>query len=224
MDYYIILTVIILIASAILFMLKNNAEHFIQISDIVLKSSEQTYDEKNNVDNSSVIVKSGNEDTYPLGTNDPKVITPTIPDRVILPDEAFKDPKYIRDPGVETAINNLNKNNEQEYQDVTKSYIDFKLPVDSKDKLSYKKINDFTKTELDDNYIATIHDQMIAKVNENISNEEFSRIMGKPIIQNDIKGLYKPVYTSYDKDYYSSMNETKFKYNAYNKLQLGSMI
>ena len=99
------------------------------------------------------------------------------------------------------------------------------LPIDSSDKLIYKTINDFTIKELNETELAKVYDQMTTKVDNTLSKDELDRITGKPIIQNSIKDLYKPLYTNYDKDYdLGNLDNVKYIYEGYSSLPFGSMI
>jgi hypothetical protein len=73
--------------------------------------------------------------------------------------------------------------------------------------------------------LAKVYDQMTTKVDNTLSKDELDRITGKPIIQNSIKDLYKPLYTNYDKDYdLGNLDNVKYIYEGYSSLPFGSMI
>ena len=225
MDRYLILILVILVICFLIYTLKPSSEKFTQVSDIVDRSTPLTYKQDNTPSNSDIIIMGSKNDNSPLGTNDPNVIPLPIPERIVLPNEVFKDNKYIRDQGVQDAINKQNNSYEQDYEAVYKSVLNFQIPEDSKDKLSYKHYNEFTKEQLDNSYLADIYDQMSAKVNENISKEELDRITGKEIVYDDIKILYNPVYISIDQNLDIAKNkiETESKFKGYYPVPFGSL-
>ena len=120
-----------------------------------------------------------------------------------------------------TAINNDN----EEYKEVAVAYNNFLLPIDSNDELSYKKYNDFSKEELDESTLQDLYTKMTSSVNKKISSDELERISGKPIIDNSLSGLYKPVYVSYDNDFnMNKVDNYNYKFQGFSNLPYGSLI
>jgi hypothetical protein len=200
-------------------------EHFIQVSDIATNSPYITYNQLNEKKNTGIIAKCSPTDNFPIGKNDLNIIDPIVNIKIAKPDEPFKDNQFIRDAPVNKAIVNLENKNNKEYMDVSNAVLNFQLPIDSSDKLIYKTINDFTIKELNETELAKVYDQMTTKVDNTLSKDELDRITGKPIIQNSIKDLYKPLYTNYDKDYdLGNLDNVKYIYEGYSLLPFGSMI
>lgn len=84
---------------------------------------------------------------------------------------------------------------------------------------------DIPKEKRDKMFLADIHDAMTGKVNENINKDELNRIMGKPIVYEDVKNMYNPVFVSIDPDQTGEMfKNIQYKFSGYNDLPFGSMI
>ncbi len=200
-------------------------EHFIPVSDIATNSPFFTFNKLSEKKNNGIIAKCNPTDNYPIGKNDLNIIDPVVPINIAKPDEPFKNNQFIRDTSVNKAIINLENKNDNEYKDVSNAVLNFQLPVDSNDKLIYKSIDDFNIKELNETELANVYDQMTAKVNNTLTKEEVDRITGKPITQVAISGLYKPIYTNYDKDYdLGNLDNVNYLYEGYNSLPFGSMI
>lgn len=213
---------LILFGIFILYTLINkNKEKFTVVSDIVAKTNYDSYTPDNNKANYDIIIKGGDKDNYPLGTNNLNIKEPVPPIIIPKPNEAFKDNQFIRDKGVTKAINDKIEQNDKDYKDVAQVYNNFKIPMDSHDLLTSKQIGDFSKEELDNSTLHDIFNDMTAKVNYNLSSEEVQRITGKPIIYEGVKDLYKPVYSSIENDEMIIFNNNS-KYTGYSSLPFGS--
>ncbi len=231
-------TILILIASVLIvgtlyLLLKDNKEHFIPYSDVninksnmLLNNTDNTYDKYSNETNSGIIAKNGIKDNYPLGTNDLNIEKPMIPNKILDPNAAYQDNKYIRDEGINDAINELEDKDDEEYKDVANAYNNFVLPLDSNNELSFKKYKDFTKDELDESTLHDLYNNMTASVSKKLSSDELERISGKPIIDAKLSGLYKPVYISYDNDFDmdNTIDNYEYKFEGYSHLPNGSLI
>ena len=97
--------------------------------------TDPTYDKYSNQTNSGIIAKQGIIDNYPLGTNDMNIKPPIIPDKILDPNAAYQENKYIRDQSVNNAINELKNEDEDDYKEVSNAYNNFLLPIDSNDEL-----------------------------------------------------------------------------------------
>ncbi len=213
---------LILFGIFILYTLINrNKENFISVSDIATKSDYLSYTPDNKQANYDIIIKGGEKDNYPLGTNNLNIKEPVPPVIVPKPDEAFKANQFIRDEGVTKAINNKIEQNDKDYQNVAQVYNNYRIPSDSKDSLISKQIGDFSKEELDNSTIHDIFNKMTATVDNNISSDEINRITGKPIEYEGVKDLYKPVYSSIENDEMILFNQDS-KYSGYSSLPFGS--
>jgi hypothetical protein len=231
-------TILILIAAVLIIgilylLLKDKKEKFSPFSDVninksnmIINNTDNTYDKNNNKLNSGIIVK-GEVDNYPLGTNDLNIETPMIPEKILDPNAAYQENKYIRADGVNRAINKLEKNDKEEYKEVASAYNNFILPVDSSNELSFKKFKDFTKEELDESTLQDVYKKMTTSNNKKLSADELERISGKPIIDNNLSGLYKPVYVSYDNDFDMNNKNIKnyeYKFDGFSNCPMGSLI
>ncbi len=232
-------TIIILIASVLIvgtlyLLLKDDKEHFIPYSDVninksnmLMNDTDLTYDKYSNETNSGIIAKQGKKDNYPLGKNDLNINPPMIPNKTLDPNAAYQENKYIRDEGVNNAINELETEDKEDYKDVSNAYNNFLLPIDSNNELSYKKYSDFTKEEMDETTLHDLYNKMSSSVNKKLSADELERISGKPIIQAKLSGLYKPVYISYDNDFDDYKNDKnnnyEYKFEGYSNLPTGSL-
>jgi hypothetical protein len=213
---------LILFGIFILYTLINrNKEHFISVSDIATNSDYSTYTSDSKKANNGIIVQGGNKDNYPLGTNDLNIKEPVPPVIIPKPDEPFKDNQFIRDEGVTQAIKNKIEQNDKDYKNVSQVYNNFRIPSDSKDSLTYKQIDDFSKEELNNLTIHDIFNKMTATVDNKINSDEINRITGKPIIYEGVKDLYKPVYSSIENDEMIIFNDNS-KYAGYSSLPFGS--
>ncbi len=210
----------------IIYMFNKTTEPFIPVSDMVSNKPFNTYNKDGSLYNGGIILKNNSNDSFKQMFNEPNVVEPTVPIRIAKPDEAFKDNVFVRDEGVKEAIINKEENNNNEYMDVANAILNFKQPVVSSDKLSYKKFDEFSKKELDETALANIYDQMSAKVSEKISNEEAKRIGGRPVEIKSISGLYNPVYTNIDGEEIDITNPVniKYKFEGFSSLPLGSLI
>lgn len=209
----------------IIYQFNKTEEHFIPVSDMVSNKSFNTYNKDNIIDNAGIIFKNNSNDSFKQMLNEPNVIDPIVPIRIAQPDEAFKDNVFVRDEGVSEAIINKEETNNNEYMDVANAVLNFKQPVVSADKLSYKQMNDFSKKELDEIQIANLYDQMSAKVTEKISNDEAKRIGGTPVETKSLNGLYNPIYKNIDGEYIDINNNfnTQYKFQGFTSLPAGSL-
>lgn len=229
-----ILIAAVLIIGALILLLKEKKEHFHPYSDVninksnmILNNTDNTYNKNNNKMNSGIIVKDSEIDNYPLGTNDLNIEPPMIPNKILDPNAAYQENKYIRDNGVNRAINNLEKTDKEDYKEVASAYNNFILPVDSSNELSFKKFKDFTKEELDESTLQDVYKKMTTSNNKKLSADELERISGKPIIDNNLSGLYKPVYVSYDNDFDMNNKNIKnyeYKFDGFSNHPMGSLI
>lgn len=172
-----------------------------------------------------IIIPPENKDNnFPLSKElDVEDPIPTNP--VVLPNQAFKDNLFLRDPGVNRAMKKLSENTRTNYIDVVNSHSTFMVPKDSKDLITYAQYEDIPKEKRDNMYLADIHDMMTGKVNENINKDELDRIMGKPIMYEDIKDMYNPVFISIDPDQTSEMfKNIQYKFSGYTDIPFGSML
>ncbi len=185
-------------------------------------------EEKINIDDQILISQNDPNNSFPMEKYDLDISEPRIVYKKIEPNEAFKDVRFERDPGVDKAMEDKINASKLEYIPLSNAYsktID--RPVDSNDKLTFKLITDFSKSDLDSMYLADVFEEMSAKVNENISNDEINRIMGKPIVNNDLTGYYNPVFVSIDKDnLFSGKDDNNFnyKFQGYTPLSFGSLL
>ncbi len=215
---------LILFSIFIIYILINrNKEKFIPISNTIDKNDYLTYTTDNKENNSDIIIKGGNKDNFPLGINNLNIKEPVPPVIIPKPDEPFKDNQFIRDEGVTKAINNKIEQNDKDYKNVAQVYNNYRIPIDSKELLISKQIGDFSKEELDNSTIHDIFNKMSATVDNNISSDEINRITGKPIEYEDVKDLYKPVYSSIEDDQMIIFNENS-KYRGYSSLPFGSSL
>ncbi len=229
-----ILVISVLIVGTLFLLLKSNKEPFHPYSDVninksnmIIPNTNKTYDKENNRLNNEIIVKDSMIDNYPLGTNksDMNIIPPMVPNKILDPNAAYQENKYIRDTGVNNAINEIKKNDTEEYKEVANAYNNFLLPIDSNDELSYKKYSDFSKEELDESTLQDLYTKMTSSVAKKISSDELERISGKPIINNSLSGLYKPVYVSYDNDFdMDKLDSYNYKFQGFSSLPNGSLI
>jgi hypothetical protein len=232
-------TLLILIASVLIvgtlyLLLKEKKENFIPYSDVninksnmLINDTDLNYDKENNQKNSEIIAKAGKKDNYPLGTNDLNIKPPMIPNKKLDPNAAFQENQYIRDLGINNAIDELENADEEDYKDVSNAYNNFLLPIDSNDELSFKKYKDFSKNELDESTLQDLYTKMTSSVKKKLSADELERISGKPIIDSKLSGLYKPIYVSYDNDFDNNIdNKTvgyEYKFEGYSNLPHGSL-
>ena len=172
-----------------------------------------------------IIVPEINKDNnFPL-SKELEIVDPVVTHPAVLPNQAFKDNLFVRDEGVNRMMDILSKNTSTAYVDAANSNSTFLVPKDSKDLITYTHYEDIPKEKRDNMFLADIHDMMTGKVNENINRDELDRIMGKPIIYEDVKDMYKPVFVSVDPDQTSEMfKNIQYKFNGYNDLPFGSMI
>lgn len=172
-----------------------------------------------------IIVPADNKDNnFPL-SKELDVVDPVVTHPVVLPNQAFKDNLFVRDPGVNRAMERLSKNTSTSYLDAANSHSTFMVPKDSKELITYMQYEDIPKEQRDNMYLADIHDAMTGKVNENINKDELNRIMGKPIVYEDVKNMYNPVFVSIDPDQTGEMfKNIQYKFSGYNDLPFGSMI
>jgi hypothetical protein len=228
-----ILVISVLIVGTLFLLLNKNKEPFHPYSDVninksnmIMNNTDNTYNKENNKSNIEIIAKEGERDNYPLGTNQLPIIPPMIPNKTLDPNAAYQTNKYIRDAGVNNAINKLKNDDNEEYKEVSNAYTNFVLPIDSSNELSYKKFKDFTKEELDESTLQDLYTQMTSSVNKKISSDELERISGKPIINKELSGLYKPVYVSYDNDFDmdKTVDDFEYKFQGFSNLPHGSLI
>ena len=106
----------------------------------------------------------------------------------------------------------VGSNTSNEYKDLIGVVGNFKQPVSSNDKLSFKSYDELKDKNM---YIHDIYEEMSVKVNNDISKEEMERIIGKPIVREDLKDMYKPIYSSIDSK--SVMLDMDYKYKGYDK-------
>ncbi len=171
-----------------------------------------------------IIPASDKNNNFPL-SKELDVVDPVVTNPAVLPNQAFKDNLFVRDAGVNRAMERLSKNTTENYKDAANSHSTFVVPKDSKDLISYKNYEDIPKEQRDKMFLADIHDMMTGKVNENINKEELDRIMGKPIVYEDVKDMYKPVFVSVDPDQTGEMfKNIEYKFSGYNDLPFGSLI
>ena len=172
-----------------------------------------------------IIVPPENKDNnFPL-SKELDVVDPVVTHPAVLPNQAFKDNLFVRDEGINRAMERLSKNTSTNYIDAANSHSTFMVPKDSKDLITYTQYEDIPKEKRDNMYLADIHDAMTGKVNENINKDELDRIMGKPIVYDDVKDMYKPVFVSVDPDQTSEMfKNIQYKFSGYTDLPFGSMI
>jgi hypothetical protein len=206
---------------------KTDIDPFIPVSNMVSTKPFNTYNKDSGIDNAGIILKNNSTDSFKQMFNEPNVINPVVPIRIAKPDEVFVDNVFVRDEGVKIAMINKDETNDNEYMDVANAILNFKQPVVSSDKLSYKQINDFTKKELDETQLASIYDQMSAKVIEKISAVEAKRIGGTPVETKSLSGLYNPVYSNIDGENIDINNNTfntEYKFQGFSYLPSGSLI
>ena len=171
-----------------------------------------------------IIPEINKDNNFPL-SKELDVVDPVVTHPAVLPNQAFKDNLFVRDPGVNRAMERLSKNTSTNYIDAANSHSTFMVPKDSKDLITYMQYEDIPKEKRDNMFLADIHDAMTGKVNENINKDELDRIMGKPIVYDDVKDMYKPVFVSVDPDQTSEMfKNIQYKFSGYNDLPFGSMI
>jgi hypothetical protein len=164
------------------------------------------------------------DNNFPL-SKELEVVDPVVIHPIVLPNQAFKDNLFVRDEGVNRAMDMLSKNTSTAYVDAANSHSTFMVPKDSKDLITYTQYEDIPKEKRDNMFLADIHDMMVGKIDENINKEELDRIMGKPIIYEDVKDMYKPVFVSVDPDQTSEMfKNIQYKFSGYNDLPFGSML
>ena len=164
------------------------------------------------------------DNNFPL-SKELEVVDPVVIHPVVLPNQAFKDNLFVRDAGVNRAMDILSKNTSTAYVDAANSHSTFMVPKDSKDLVTYTQYEDIPKEKRDNMFLADIHDAMTGKVNENINKDELNRIMGKPIVYEDVKNMYNPVFVSMDPDQTGEMfKNIQYKFSGYNDLPFGSMI
>jgi hypothetical protein len=195
-------------------------------SNMIMNNTNNTYDKENNKLNSEIIAKGKDRDNYPLGTNKLEIIPPMIPNKTLDINAAYQENKYIRDEGINEAITELKNEDKEDYKEVASAYNNFLLPIDSNDELSFKKYKDFTKNELDESTLKDLYTKMTSSVSKKLSAAELERISGKPVIDNKLSGLYKPIYISYDNDF--DMDKTidnyEYKFEGFSSLPNGSLI
>ncbi len=220
--YFILLSVILFICLILFLIMKRDKEGFKPI--IYEQPTNYTYDTSGKIDNQLVVSKDDPNNNYPpLDLNAPKVEAPVVVFREAQPDEVFKDNKYIRDPGVEKAMEARDESNENTFLNYINAIPNYNIPINSNDEISFKKYSDFTNDELKDTYIANIHDMMVGKVTKTLSQDEYNMIAGQSIDNNNIDNLYKPVYTSIDNELsINKLDTVDYKYQAYEKLPFGS--
>ncbi len=171
-----------------------------------------------------IIPEINKDNNFPL-SKELDVVDPVVTHPAVLPNQAFKDNLFVRDPGVNRAMERLSKNTSTNYIDAANSHSTFMVPKDSKDLITYMQYEDIPKEKRDNMFLADIHDAMTGKVNENINKNELDRIMGKPIVYEDVKDMYKPVFVSVDPDQTSEMfKNIQYKFSGYTDLPFGSMI
>jgi hypothetical protein len=205
---------------------RTEINHDIIIND--KKEPDYYKQEPEEIDNQIIVSQNDKNNSFPIEKYELDIPEPHIVYKEIKPDEAFKDVKFERDEGVNKAMQDKINQSKQEYVGLYDAYnMPIDRPVDSNDKLIYKQFSDFTKAELDEMYLADIYNEMSAHVDENISKDELNRIMGKAIINEDLKGYYNPVFVSIDDDnLFVGKNENNFnyKFEGYAPLSFGSQL
>ena len=227
MNIEILIPIAVIIGCILLIIIKSaKNEHFLSErieSDIILPNPVPTFQYDLDPKKDLIIGSNDKNNNFPIA--DIKIVPPKINNNPPKKDEAFKDNEFIRDKGVENAMNNKNKTNDIDYSNVINSYLNFKNPENSGDLLTNLSIKDFSKDELKNSYLHDIFNKMSAKVINNVSNEQINNIMGKPIEENKIDNLYKPVLSLIDENLkYNDLNDIQYKYSAYNELPIGSLI
>ena len=174
----------------------------------------------NNIDNTGVlIIPQDKKSNFPLDTNSMNIEEPKIVYTEPKPNEAFKDNRYIRDEGLTNAMKKVGSNTANEYKELINVVGDYKIPISSNDKLSFKSYDDVKNKNM---YIHEMYNEMSAKLNEDISKEELERIMGKPIEREELKNMYNPVYSNINiKDIMLDMD---YKYKGYENVGYGSVL
>ena len=171
-----------------------------------------------------IIPEINKDNNFPL-SKELEVVDPIVTHPAVLPNQAFKDNLFVRDAGVNRAMERLSKNTSTAYVDAANSHSTFMVPKDSKDLVTYTQYEDIPKEKRDNMFLADIHDMMVGKIDEKINKDELDRIMGKPIVYEDVKDMYKPVFVSIDPDQTSEMfKNIQYKFSGYNDLPFGSMI
>lgn len=217
-----ILFIIILLA-----LLYNNREQFMneidmnEYNSVVTNAPENTF---SYAQQEIIIPPENSESNFPLN-KELNVVDPIPTYPVILPNQAFKDNFFVRDIGVNKALEQLTKRTADDYKNAANSQGSFMVPKDSKDLITNTNYEDIPKTQRDNMYIVDIYDMMIGKIDQHISQDELNNIIGKPIIYDDITNMYNPVFTSIDPDQTSDMfKNIQYKFTGYSPVPLGSML
>lgn len=231
MNIEILISIIIIIGCIILIIIKNSkSEHFNadkRDTDIVLPNPVppfiSNYEEKKEI----IINNNDKNNNYPSEKYELKIEAPKVDISPPKPNQPYHDTNFIRDKGVNNAMNAKKLTNEKDYDKVTERYLTFQNPQNSSDLLSTINIRNIPKEELEQNTIADTFNKMTAKVINNISQEQINNITGKPIEDiNNTFDLYKPVLSLIDQNLKYNNNDTdiEYKYQPYNELPFGSKI
>ena len=228
MNIEILIPIVIIIGCIILIIIKNPTEHFkseYRESDIILPNPIPTFI-SDIIDKKEIIINNkDNNNSYPLNEYELKIDPPQIDLTPPKKDEAYHDDNFIRDNGVNNAMKKKEQTNNIDYTRVIDSVFSFNKPQNSHDLLTNINIKNISKDELQNSNLADIYNKMTAKVINDISPEQIDNITGKPIIDEQINGYYKPVLSLIDQNLkYFDINDIDYKYKAFEEIPMGSLI
>ncbi len=228
-DITILVPIVVIVGCIILIIIQSTGnEHFMgeqRESDIILPNPVPTFI-SNIEDKKEIIINNQDKNNkYPSEKYELKIDPPQVNLSPPKPGQAFHDANFIRDNGVNDAMKKDSKNDKEDYKQVVNSYLEFKKPENSQNLLSSIDIKDISKEELDNSYISDIYKKMSVKIINNISKEQINNITGKPISDNKLTNLYKPVLSLIDENLtYNNLEDIEYKYKAYNELPMGSLL
>ncbi len=211
MDIYIILAIVILLVCGLILFSRNNKktnkhEQFkseYRESDIFLSEAVPQYQYELDPKNELIIKPEDKNNNYPLNKSDMNIEAPTVPvNKIIDVNAAFEDVNFIRDAGVNNAMEKKNEMDDLDYKKVVDGVLDFNYPINSYDLLTHTDIKCISKDEYNNNNLHDIYNNSISKVINNISKDQINDITGEKYMVNDdcnSSNLYKPILVLKDK-------------------------
>jgi len=205
MNTCIVFGVVILLVCLLILTLNNNKETFkseYRESDIILPAPVPQFQYELQPVNELIIKESDKNNNYPLEKSDMKIEPPSKLKVITDREAAFADAKFIRDKGVDMAMNNYKNKDNQDYIGVINSVNNFNLPKNSQELLKKTNVKNITQSEYDNKSIHDIYNNSVSKVINNIREEQIDDITGKKYMmdeESNTVNVYKPIYVSMDK-------------------------
>ncbi len=206
MDIYIILTIVILLACGLFWILMQEKEKFkseYRESDMILPTPVPQYQYELEPKNELIIKPVDKNNNYPLEKSDMKIEAPTVPvNQVVDKDAAFEDVKFIRDKGIDISMKKKIEINDLDYKRVVEGVTGFDYPQNSYDLLTHRNVKSISQDEYNNNNLHDIYNNSISKVINNIRQDQIDNVTGKKYMIDDdsnLSNLYKPILILKDK-------------------------